>query len=243
MVARPRLARQRVTSRALLLRRVAVGEADLVVTLFTERLGAVSAVARGARRSARRFPALEPVHLLQVVLSLPDGAELGALLEARLDRPRLALVGALDSLDAAGRILRWLRALAPARTAEPALWDEVNRVLDALDQPDAPARAEALLAASGLRLLAAAGWGLELARCVSCERACPSGASVRIDVDAGGVVCRACGGGPLGLRARQRAWMLGAMAGAEEPAGAGDVAAALAVVGQAMAVHGGEGRG
>ena len=41
-------------SEALLLRRVELGEADLIVTLFTQTLGRVSALARGARRSSKR---------------------------------------------------------------------------------------------------------------------------------------------------------------------------------------------
>jgi DNA repair protein RecO (recombination protein O) len=90
-MAPARLSRQRLGCAALLLRRVPYGEADLVVTLFTEPLGRVAAVARSARRSSRRFPALEPMHLLRVGLELVPGRELGMLTEASLERPRLGL--------------------------------------------------------------------------------------------------------------------------------------------------------
>ena len=43
-----------VHTRALLLKQVDTGESDRVVTLLTEDLGKVSAIARGARRSRKR---------------------------------------------------------------------------------------------------------------------------------------------------------------------------------------------
>ena len=46
-----------VHTRAVLLRQVDTGESDRVVTLLTEELGKVSAIARGARKSRKRFGA------------------------------------------------------------------------------------------------------------------------------------------------------------------------------------------
>ena len=238
-MARPRLSKQRLRSSALLLRRVAYGESDLVVTLFTEQIGMLAAVARGARRSSRRFPALEPMHQLRVGLDLVPGRELGLLGEATLERPRLRLTASLSCMQAAGQGLRWLRQTAPARTAEPRLWIEVNALLDALDADGSAHCAQALLGAFGLRMLAAAGWGLELGQCVRCERSCPERSSAFVDVRAGGVVCRRCGGGGIVLSARQRLGMLRALGGDEaglaEP---DDAAAAIALVDRALAVHG-----
>jgi DNA repair protein RecO (recombination protein O) len=218
---------------------VAYGESDLVVTLFTEQVGALAAVARGARRSSRRFPALEPLHGLRVGIDLVPGRELGLLGEATLERPRLRLTASLPCMDAAGQALRWLRQAAPARTAEPRLWIEVNALLDALDADGSDRSAQALLGAFGLRMLAAAGWGLELGQCVRCDRSCPERSSAFVDVRAGGVVCRRCGGGGLVLGARQRLGMLRALGGDEaglaEP---DDAAAAIALVSCALAEHG-----
>ena len=176
-MARPRLSKQRLRSSALLLRRVAYGESDLVVTLFTEQTGKLAAVARGARRSSRRFPALEPMHLLRVGLELVTGRELGMLGEATLERPRLRLTASLPCMEAAGQGLRWLRQAAPARTVEPRLWIEINALLDALDAEGSARCARALLGAFGLRMLGAAGWGLELGQCVRCDRSCPERSS------------------------------------------------------------------
>ena len=47
----------RVTTAAIVLRTVDYGEADRVVTLFTRDHGKLSALARGARKSVKRFGA------------------------------------------------------------------------------------------------------------------------------------------------------------------------------------------
>ena len=76
------------TTRALVLKRVEYGEADLVLTWFTERFGRVSALARAARKSTRRFAgALEPMHTLELALEERPKSELFVLREARIAQP------------------------------------------------------------------------------------------------------------------------------------------------------------
>ncbi|MBW2524380.1 MAG: DNA repair protein RecO [Deltaproteobacteria bacterium] len=238
-MARHRVAKRRVRSGALLLRRVPYGESDLIVTLFTEQEGAVSAAARGALRSKRRFAGLESMHLLRVEVDLAPQRDIATLVEVRVDRPRVHLLGSLSRLDAAGQALRWLRRAAPARTPEPQLWLEVNALLDALDSPATALSPGALLGAGGLRILEATGWGLDLSRCVRCDEPCPDRAKVTVDVVAGGVVCRRCGGGAVTLSAERRARLLAALDGdersLEDPA---DADVAIELVSGALAAHG-----
>ena len=91
---------------ALLLRRVELGEADLVLTLFTSALGRVSALARGARKSQKRFAgALEPFFTIQVRLEERSHSELFTLSEARISRARLGMLTDLNRMEVAGRAL------------------------------------------------------------------------------------------------------------------------------------------
>ncbi|HVY47079.1 MAG TPA: DNA repair protein RecO, partial [Minicystis sp.] len=158
----------RVTTDALLVRRVAFGEADVVATFFTEARGVVATVARGARRSSKRYAALEPVHLLRVTFEERPGAELAPLVDAAIARPRVGAAQSLDALDAAGVALRWVRKALPPHTAEPSVWHDLGALLDALDRGAARPRARA--AGFGLRLLSDLGWGLELERCATCGK-------------------------------------------------------------------------
>lgn len=230
-----RLATERVQSDALLLRRTAYGEADDIVHLFTESLGTVAAIARGARRSKRRFSSLEPMHVLRVTLEVAPEREMGTLTETMLTRPRIGLTSRLATMEAAGQGLRWLRRAASHRTAEPSLWEEINRLLDRLDTLPAEAAPEPVLAGSGLRLLTALGWELDLSRCVRCGKVCPDNARTMVDVAAGGVVCRDCGGFGHWLTSRQRLAMIGAQRGADVE-GATD--SAITLVERALEVHG-----
>jgi DNA repair protein RecO (recombination protein O) len=228
---------ERIRTAALLLRRVSYGEADLIVTLFTEERGSLSAVARGGRRSVKRFSSLEPMHLLRVAVEERPGEELGVLSETAIERPRLHLVADLDRLQAAGRALRWVRAIAPAHTAERAAWRELNRLLDQLDDPGERRAPAACLIAAGLRLLIAFGWGLDLVRCVRCGRSCDAGMAAYADPARGGLVCRACGGGRLLLRAELRAQLAAAAEGAEVAIAGEDLRAALDLLEGALAAH------
>jgi DNA repair protein RecO (recombination protein O) len=243
-----RALRNRIRTEALLVRKAPFGEADAIVTLFTEERGVVSAVARSALKSSKRFPSLEPMHLLRVGLDERAGAEIGVLAEAEISRPRLALIADLARLEAAGHALRWVRRAAPPHTPEPALWAVINAFLDDLDaavgvegqsqgptSPTSPTP-EARLAGLGLRLLVAIGWGLDLERCVRCGRPCGS-SSAFVDPAEGGLICRACGGARLLLRKGRRARFLAAAQGDDAVLQGDDPAAAIALVEATLAAH------
>ena len=68
---------------AIVLRTVAYGESDVIAHLLVRGRGRVSAFARGARSSRRRFGgALEPFQLVEVLLAERSGQELWMLREA-----------------------------------------------------------------------------------------------------------------------------------------------------------------
>ena len=115
---------ERPETRALLLARVVFGESDLVVTLLSWADGKVSALAKGARKSQKRFGgALEPFQTLSVALEERRG-DLWSLQRAEVQRPRVRLLGRLEAVTAAGEALRWTRHLLPvhARRAARPRW-------------------------------------------------------------------------------------------------------------------------
>lgn len=205
---------KRVRTEALLLRASPYGESDAVTTFLTEATGKIAAVARGARKSSKRFGgALEPVHTLQIEYD-DRGKELVTLKEASIARARIGLSQSLEALEAAGSALRWCRALCPVRTPEPEAFAALAHMLDALDA-SSPPRAE--LAAFGLRLLSAVGFGLELDQCVRCGRPCPPERAACVDGARGGIVCQQCGGARVVLGAVMRAKARAIMGGEAVP--------------------------
>ncbi len=197
------MSRALVRTSALLLRKTVVRESDALLVLFTQDLGRITAGARGAQRSQKRFGgALEPMHTLAIELAKTRGDNY-QLQSAAIARPRFALTQSLQRLEAAGRALQWVRKGAMEHDPEPLVWRLVNHLLDQLDTPgttDPPT----LLAAAGLALLDAWGWGIEFDTCVRCGRACPAGKAAFVEAAKGGLVCSACGGGRVRLEGEQR---------------------------------------
>jgi DNA repair protein RecO (recombination protein O) len=220
------------------LRRVEYGESDLVLHLLTETSGRVATVARAARKSQKRFGgALEPFHTLRVRLEERDDKDLMTLREATIATARRRIVSDLDRMQAAGRVLGWVRRAAPPSVREPRVWSATVSLLDDLDSSTDPSRVSRDLAQAGLRLLVACGWGLELAQCVVCARECAEGRAAYVDASRGGLVCRACGGGRTRLSGAQRRQFGRAAAGQSGAIEPGDAPLALDLVEQALRAH------
>lgn len=194
---------------ALVLGRVPYRDSDLILQLFTDGHGRLSALARGSRKNSKRFTgSLEPMHTLRVELSDKPRGELYTLKDSQILRARTNLTSHLEGLEAAGKALNWVKKSAPHHTPEPELWRAISLLLDELNKPeevDEPAR---LVAGFGMRLLEVLGWGMHLTNCVSCTKACPAGRAAWIHPERGGIVCRSCGGGPIRLSGTTREEML-----------------------------------
>jgi DNA repair protein RecO (recombination protein O) len=234
------LARRTLRTRALVVRRTQFRESDLIVSLFTERLGAVTALARGARRSQRRFGGtLEPLHTLNVLLDEITTRELLGLREANIEIARRRLTLDLAAMEAAGRALGWVRRAAPPHTPEPEVWRVVCALLDRLDASDDDASPAVELAECGLRLLAAFGWGIDFERCVVSGRACQPGQAAMLDPIRGGLVSRGSGGGPIHLDGATRQRLARVVREPGRVLVPSDVEVALQVVEAALRAHAG----
>jgi DNA repair protein RecO (recombination protein O) len=232
------IAKKNFRTEALLVRRMPVGDADVIVTLFTESRGILSAVARSARKPSKRLVALEPMHLLQVSLDERENQDLAILVDTSIAHMRLHLVESLGPMEAAGHALRWIRTVAPPGTREPALFATMNELLDALDDPSRGSP-EPQLATGGLRILADIGFALVLDRCVRCGRPCPLDAPACLDPAYGGLVCRACGGARLVVRAGLRGRIEAAVAGDNQAMRDEDARIVIDLVDAVMAAHAG----
>ena len=232
-----RTARAHVTQ-ALLLRRVDLGEADLVLHFLTETTGRIAAVARAARKSQKRFGgALEPFHTLRVQLEERHGSELMTLGEAAIATARSRVVSNLDRMQAAGRVLAWVRRATPPHVREAAIWSSIVSFLDVLESGGTDLCIDTEVAKTGLQLLTACGWGLELEQCVVCAKRCDSDRTAFVDAARGGLVCRACGGTGTRLGGAQRARFRAATSGAAQSLRQADTALALSVVEAALRAH------
>ncbi len=181
-------------TRALVLRTFDLAESDRLVHLYTEDLGRVSAIAKGARRSRRRFPgALEILNLLDARLVDPPHASIMRLEGAHLERPFERLVNDLGRYAIACYFVEILGRFTGEHEANPELFRFAVGVLDVLAE-EVPDRLLALLVLT--KTLAHLGYRPQLIACAICG-APISAAAGRVEFSArqGGAVCRSCGTG------------------------------------------------
>lgn len=219
------------------MKRVSVGDTDLLLTLFTRERGLVTVAARGARGPKSKLGPLEPLHTLRVRLELSSRSDVAKLREATVARPRLALCENADRLEAASQLLRWVRSLSPSHEPEAKAFILLDAALDRLEEVERGAEMLTTVAIAGLSLAAAFGYRLELDACVRCGTPCPAGASAYVDVAAGGVVCTRCGGGGLLVRGPLREALSRGRKGESITLSIGEAESALDLAERAIGSH------
>ena len=156
---------------ALVLRAVDFGESDRIVHLLTPTLGRLPAIAKGARRSRRRFPGtLDLMNQLAVQVVRGRPAALARLEGARLLRTYESIRGDAARFALGCYLLELLDRLAPEGGAPrdlARLFAFARGALDWVDREPPTQRMRVLLE---LRALDALGLRPELLRCVRCGR-------------------------------------------------------------------------
>jgi DNA repair protein RecO (recombination protein O) len=178
-------------TRALVLRTFDQGESDRLVHLYTEALGRVSAIAKGARRSRRRFPGtLEILTVLDVRIVDSPRSSLMRIEGAKLAEPFEGLVNDLGRYAIACQLLELLDRFTGEGEASPDLFRFALGVLGVIAR-EAPDRLLALLVL--LKTVARLGYRPQLANCSLCgaELTAP-GPPAGFEPRHGGAVCAEC---------------------------------------------------
>ncbi|HXZ86273.1 MAG TPA: DNA repair protein RecO [Myxococcota bacterium] len=176
-------------TRALVLRSFDQNESDRLLHLYTEDLGRVSAIAKGARRSRRRFPgALELFSLIEVRLVAPPRSLLMRLEAARVAQAFEGLTGDLGRFAIACQFVELLDRLTAEGDAHPELFGFAVGVLDVL-RSERPDRLLALLVL--LKTLARLGYRPQLGACAVCGAGLGASTSA-FSARHGGALCPVC---------------------------------------------------
>lgn len=174
---------------AIVLRLTQYGESDLIVTFCTDEFGKLRGIAKGARRSRKRFAnALEPFSRLRIFFTRrrPDSL---ALIESctvishftgiRADLGKTLLASCL--IDLTDQFLPEEKKNAP-------LFGLLNDFLLLLDAGPA---SEALLRFFEIRLLRLSGYDPVLDHCLACKTPVGRESSYRFTAE-GGLLCATC---------------------------------------------------
>lgn len=127
-------------SNAFVLRTRNYGESDRIVVLLTEEAGKISAIAKGARRSVRRFAggALEPFQELAVRLDRKSMYSLAFLHESRVVHSNRALASNLDAFAWAAYLTELTEVMTVDRDPCPDLYNLYREVMSGLGRVERP---------------------------------------------------------------------------------------------------------
>lgn len=190
-------------------------ESSRIVRLLTRDSGLRSALAKGARKSRRRFGSgLDLFAQGTAHLHTRPGRDLDTLGAFEDVRTRTVLAADLERFTGAEAIAEI--ALAFGREgADAALFDAVTSALDALTARDGRDARGATLAGAW-QIIGALGFGPALTECAECDRPLAEEEVALFSHAAGGVVCSRCApltaGGrklPAAARAAIASWMAG----------------------------------
>ncbi len=181
-----------VVSDAIVLHAFNYLESSRVLRLATRQGGVQSVLAKGARRSQRRFgSAVDLFAEGQAQFYARPGRDLHTLASFDVARARLALGADLERFSAAAAVAELVLRFA-REESEPAWYDVLVQALDGIAAaPPANARAAGLGAA--WRIVAALGFAPAVDACGNCHEPVAADAPARFSHPAGGVLCARCG--------------------------------------------------
>lgn len=172
---------------AVVLKRMDYGEADRILTLYTQQQGKVRAIAKGSRRTTSRSGGHLELFAL-VDLQLARGRELDVVSQAETAESFRRVREDLELTSHAYYLAELVDLLTEDRMENSAVF---AALLDSLAALEAGADVRLVVVAFQLRLLDALGYRPELTECVSCRTAIEPGRNA-FSSRLGGVLCPAC---------------------------------------------------
>jgi DNA repair protein RecO (recombination protein O) len=172
---------------AIIIRKIKLGEADRIVTLFTPRLGKIRAVAKGVRRPKSRMSG----HLELLTYSRIDlvhGRNLDTVIGCETINGFLPLKADLD-LSTSGLYITELTDQFTVENAEN--FDLFRLLLDTLEKLQTEENREMLVRYFEMHLLNTTGYRPELMHCVVCKKPLQPVVNA-FSMNSGGMLCDVC---------------------------------------------------
>lgn len=176
-------------TKALVLKRIPLGEKDKIVTLYTREYGKLNAVAKGARRTTSRLSgATEPLMYLHGLLA--EGMNLDIVTQADVRESFPGLRADFGLFLRATYACELLDRLTVERDPQADYFDLLLSTLYILQRAKDP---DAAVHAYELKLMALAGYEPRLDACIRCESAFEGDVTEAAYSPArGGILCDVC---------------------------------------------------
>ena len=197
------------TSKAIVLSVEKFGEADCYVRFLSQKWGVISALAKSARKSKKRYVGGLDLFCHDEIFLRGDPKDRPYLLELNVINSFPGIRENLDKVLVAGKSVQWVRKLADVPTPMPQLYSLLGQTLSLIEREAQTNRLELLVLVFKLKLLSFLGLNPQLEKCTRCEG--PIDPTTLFDLSSGGVICHACqkgsGASAIVLEQVQR-WLL-----------------------------------
>ncbi len=178
---------------AVVLRSWPYGESDKIVSFLTEHHGKITGIAKGAKRSRKRFPnSLEPFSLVNLRFHDRPNASLAFILSADLLLGYKRLVASLEGIAFASYLVEITDGLIAEREENRVVFQHLTDGLRYMEEQGASLT---FLAFFELKLLSLAGYTPHLSSCrrCNCDRERIDGAlQWHLSPREGGILCGSC---------------------------------------------------
>ena len=185
---------------AIILRRIDFGDYDLILSLITLNRGKISAIAKSAKKSTKRFAGiLEPFSVLEVVCTGGKGKGLLPILqEAVLKQPFSVIRSDFTKAAYASYWAELIHEWLEISQQQSDVYRLFHFALAGMDTGLAPEAALSIL--FQMRFATLSGYGPNLTHCSFCNKGLEEikNNKIAIDIKRGGLVCDTCRSRPFG---------------------------------------------
>lgn len=181
-----------IRTAAVVLKVVDHGESDKIVTFYSAAAGRQTGIAKGAKRSSKRFVnKLEVFSLLEISYSRRYQNGLAHIVEADLLDPHINLRRDHDSYIAASLITELVLVWVRDNDVDPQLFSTLLWALHNLNRGRPPLTTVIFFQ---IKLLGIVGYRPQLSACIACGGLESSAAPYSFNLGQGGVICGRCRG-------------------------------------------------
>jgi DNA repair protein RecO (recombination protein O) len=178
------------TSQAIIMRIKEFGESDLLVTFFTPDKGLVKGVAKGARRSRKRFVnCLDHFCLVNLEYGTQKKGDLHFLHSGKLIKAHEGLRNDYTVLSRASYMIELTEVLFPLGVADPRMFGLLTRSFEALAAGEDTETVTMIFEA---RALALGGYAFNFEKCCKCQREYRGEGTAVFIPEKGGISCLNC---------------------------------------------------
>lgn len=177
-------------TQGIVLRTLDYSESDRIVSFITEEAGKITGIAKGARKSRKRFVnALEPFTCLSIVLTQKKGGKMAFIEETAIINHYPGIRSDLEKSLAAAYLMDLTDQFNLEGKRHPDLFHLISLFLSILEKEE---YTDNMVRFFELRFLRLAGYEPVLDRCAICNTPLQSSLPYSFSPSSGGIRCHAC---------------------------------------------------